>query len=172
MVLSGLITFLSPIFLPILEINIFNSYLHEVAYFRPYSYELLGRSNGDFPITGWTFLGIPGIILLLIFCFLGLFKVLRAEVLQKDERTYSFLLVGLFELVLLMLVLLGDCTNFHSFGLSGTCVKSGIGFGFGFLLLVGSAVVTISIGYNKIKISISNRKRKLNLSYKEKMAFQ
>ena len=136
-----------PVIDEILPIYRFNAILSEGGANFLETYINKGIFQGSYkPINSWTMLAIPGIFLWLIFFALGVCLLIIGLVLKN---CYFILLEGLIggiiELILLILIYLGNSRDLSKFGLSNFISSNYQFIGIGFwVLLIGSVLILVS----------------------------
>lgn len=114
---------------------------------------LVGKYQGSYSaINGWTMLGIPGIVLWSIFVAIGIIGIVVSMLF--DKKTFISLvgiIGGLIELILTILIYLGNSRDFNKFGLSNFAFPNTQFIGLGFWVLIISSIFLLISGLVVLK---------------------
>ena len=107
----------------------------------------LGNFQGNFQaVKGWTLLGLDGQIVWLVFVAIGVAGLVVGFILKTNSVIKLFGLIGgLIDVVLSVLIFIGNSQEATQYGLSNFSNASSSTIGLGFwLILVGSIVILVS----------------------------
>ena len=136
-IIGGFLSILTvlPVISDFLPIAIFNSSIYNITFGGLLINGVRGAGrDSSFP-KSWTVLGLPPMLMFLIFVTLGSLAILIVlvqpdKIVKKPITGLTSLVIGILELFVLLLILLGNVNDLNHFGLSPYSQGFGPGLGY------------------------------------------